>query len=127
MAHASNITYPDWAPSFDFTAEHEIYRAMRRYFGEHKLSEDHSVMDLVINYLCGNTGFRCDSVNCNNNNPALMSLAAALVGEPYKQTRLDMAEVGVVVMHADPKFNTPHCHILVVVDEKGVITQAIVL
>jgi hypothetical protein len=127
MAHVSDITRPDWAPSFDFTAEHEIYRAMRRHFWEHKLSEDHSVLDLVINYLCENTGFRCDRVNCNNNNPALLSLATALVGEPYEQTRLDMAEVGVVVMRDDPKFNTPSCHILVAVNEKGVITQAIVL
>jgi hypothetical protein len=84
-------------------------------------------MDLVINYLRGNTGFRCDRVRCSNNNPALLSLAVALVGEPYEQTRLDMAEVGVVVMHDDPKFKIPHCHISVVVDVKGVVTQAIVL
>lgn len=106
------------------TWEHTINHHLLQYYSEHKLPLDFDVMQSVVDYLCGDTGFRCDNMYTTNTNPALKRIAPALVGEVYENVQWDMAEVGIVLECERHRTAVWHCHIIVSVNEAGIITHA---
>jgi hypothetical protein len=106
------------------TSENLLNHHLRLYYKEYNIPFDYEVMQSVVDYLCGDTGFRCDNIHTTNTNPALKRIASALVGEVYENVRWDMAEGGIVLETELLRTAIWHCHIIVSVDTNGIIVAA---
>jgi hypothetical protein len=119
---ARKITFMDHDDPL--TSENLLNHQLRSYYSKNNMPFDFEVMQSVIDYLCGDTGFRCDNIYTKNTNPALKRIASALIGEVYENVRWDMAECGLIL--ETERFRTAvwHCHIIVSVDTDGIIVAA---
>lgn len=106
------------------TSENLLNHRLQQYYKECNIPFDYEVMQSVVDYLCGDTGFRCDNIHTTNTNPALKRIASALVGEVYENVRWDMAEGGIVLETEQLRTAVWHCHIIVSVDTDGIIVAA---